>query len=105
MYFFCFYNFYLTVEITSVYWAQSSTSCSLQGFLLDYDLYYTHISALNEIMELCMRNKASSCQTSKQTLTVKEGEALDLKNTLMLFQLCVSYQNCICFHSPHQYFR
>lgn len=59
-----------------------------------------HISALNEIVELCMRNNASSCQTPKQTLTVKEGEALDLKNTLALFQLCVSYQNCICFVSP-----
>lgn len=47
-----------------------------------------------------MRNKAASCQTPKQTLTVKEGEALDLKNTLRLFQLCVSYQNCICFDSP-----
>lgn len=47
-----------------------------------------------------MRNNASSCQTPKQTLTVKEGEALDSKNTLMLFQLCVSYQNCICFVSP-----
>lgn len=58
------------------------------------------ISALNEIVELCMRNYASSCQMPKQTLTVKEGEALDLKNTLVLFQLCVSYQNCICFDSP-----
>lgn len=47
-----------------------------------------------------MRNNASSCQKPKQTLTVKEGEALDLKNTLMLFQLCASYQSCICFDSP-----
>lgn len=35
----------------------------------------------------------------KQTLTVKEGEALDLKNTLMLFQRCVSCKICICFDS------
>lgn len=59
-----------------------------------------HITALNEIVELCMRNNASSWQTPKQTLTGKEGEALDMKNTLLLFQLCVSYQGCICFASP-----
>lgn len=58
-----------------------------------------HISVLNEIVELCRRNTASSIQMPKQTLTAKEGEALDLKNTLVFFQLCVSYQFGICFNS------
>lgn len=49
-------------------------------------------TALNEIVELCTRSDSSSRLMPEQTLTGKEGEALDLKNTPVLFQLCVSYQ-------------